>query len=527
MLLFKKLTNNAPVTAGVYIIKNKFNEIIYIGKAKNINKRLRSYLKTNISKTQSIVSNAASFEFISTSNELEALLLESNLIKKHKPRYNILLKDDKAYLYIAIDKNKKFPMLELIRKKNSQKICFGPYVSGKSVKLILSVLNKVFPLRKCKDSVFKISKKPCIYYQMQYCSAPCVDFIESIEYQKLIKKIEKVLKGNFKNIINDLEKEMLLASDNLDFEKASLLRDKLKALEILKEKQSVVLNSNDDIDLLTLKKLESIFVLNVLIVRNGVLLGQNNYSFDVNIEANELIERFLVDYYLQNIVPPQILVNFKIPSTTIVEFLKDAKIIESETYKDHTNLLPIVEQNILEFSKNSVLNVSEKLARLLHLLELHKIECYDMSNLSGTNCVGAKVVFINGEMFKTLYRKYKIKTSTSADDLKMMQEVVSRRIKDLDPLPDLIILDGGKTQINAVKDLVNVPIISIAKNKKGLRDKIYYLKNSKIIKIEPDDDVLFFIMRIRDETHRFVLSFHRKLRDKVALASELNLKDNL
>lgn len=522
MLPFNKFILDAPKTFGVYILKNNFGEIIYIGKAKNIYKRLQSYLKIEESKTLSIISNTATMEFVTTINELEALILESNLIKKHKPRYNILLKDDKDYAYIAIDKKNNFPKLEIIRKKDNKKICFGPYISGKNIRLILSIINKVFPLRKCKDNVFKISKKPCLYYQMKYCSAPCVGFIEHEMYKTFINKIEKVLKGNFKSIFNDLEKEMLLASDNLDFEQAGFLRDKIKALEILKEKQNVVLESNEDLDLLTLKKLNDFFVINVLVIRNGLLLGQNNYSFDKDTETEELIERFIVDYYMENLIPPKILVNFKISNPNILEFLKDTKI--SDDLKQFTKLLAIVEKNILEFSKNSILNINEKLARLLKLLEIHKIECYDMSNLSGTNCVGAKVVYINGEKFKNLYRKYKIKTETKADDLKMMQEVISRRIKDNEPLPDLIMLDGGKTQINAVKSLIKVPIISIAKNKTGLRDNIYYLKENKIIKIDANDDVLFYLMSIRDETHRFVISFQRKLREKIALQSGINVK---
>lgn len=523
MNAFQSLINIAPKTYGVYILKNINSQIIYVGKARNIFKRLKNYLNADDLKTKLIVENAFSADFIITTNETEALILESNLIKKHQPRYNILLKDDKAYLYIAIDEKKDFPNLELIRKKNKNKLCIGPYTSGQKLKNLIRLVNKIFPLRKCKDNVFKIAKKPCVYYQIKMCKAPCVNLINKSEYKEILKKVIHVLKGNTKNIIEETKNEMLRASNNLEFENASILRDKINDLLILNEKQNVIFNNQSDIDFITFRTFNDFHLINILILRNGMIIGQNNYSFDINYTAQEITARFLVDYYIKNIIPKRIILNFEI-TDDIKLFLNTASI--SLSFSKYEKLKAIIENNISEYSSKLFLDVNKKLANALRLLELYKIECYDMSNTSGSNCVGARATYINGQKIKNLYRTYNIKTDAKSDDLKMMSEVLTRRMKDLDDsLPDLILIDGGKTQINAVKNIIRdkCKIISIAKEKSANKlDKIYDLTNDKITKLNLEDDLVLYLMQIRDETHRFVLNFHRKKRGKTFKTSILD-----
>jgi len=512
--LFYKIYENSPNKTGVYILKNINKDIIYIGKAVDIRKRLASYLKANDDKTISIVKKTVEGNFILANNENEALILEANLIKKYQPKYNILLKDDKSYLYIAINKNKKFPYIELIRKKNEKYICFGPYTSKQNVRNIVNILNKVFLTRKCKDSVFKISKKPCLYYQIKQCLAPCVNYVDSRSYKIIIDDLIKVLHGKTDKIIKDLNNKMKTASNILDYELALNYRDKIKDLNLLKQKQNVIINVSTDIDIVTLKKIKDLYIINIIIIRNGILIGQNNYSYSTMYKQDEVVESFLSSFYVDNFIPKNLYLNFKINNKFFIRLFKNTKQVKN--LNKFSKILPLIENNIQYYLESLKIDLNLKLANLLNINNISRIECYDMSNISGSFSVGARVVYIDSIKVKNLYRKYKIKLNANSDDLKMMKEVLYRRFKDeQDTYPDLVLLDGGKTHINAVKTIIknNIKLLAIAKDA-SYKDKVYYFDSKKIVKLELDDELIFYLMKIRDEAHRFVNTFHKSKRDK-------------
>ena len=540
----KDQIKDIPQSPGVYIFKNAESVVIYVGKAIKLKDRLKHYVQYSNSsdpKLRVLVSNISELEIIRTNNELEALILESNLVKKYKPRYNIQLKDDKAYPYIKIDLKKEWPMLEIVRRfSDDGATYFGPYVSARGLRSLISVINKAFPLRKCSDSVLKSSKRPCINYQIHTCLAPCQGYIEKKDYMGLVEAVLKVLKGKITSVIEELEKEMLLASDNLDFEEAARIRERIKVLDVLYSRQSVVMSGDTrDIDVITFKKTGDIHVFNMLLIRNGLLLGQTNIVVNGNGTDEEAISRFLVEHYSKNILPDLISVPFEIKDLAVVDLIKtlsgNKKIqISSKYAPEIKRVRKIGEGNLDEYirmmntKKSRWMNSSSELCSLLGVPDssIRTIECYDMSNTSGQFAVGAKVFFLDGVPAKDSYRKYKIKGDYRGDDLKTMQEVFLRRIekKDEEPLPDLIILDGGRTQLNAVAGILKnlsskkYRLISIAKDRstsKGLSvDKLYYLNGEKMSTLEPSKALLNFIKMIRDEAHRFVISYHRQLRQK-------------
>lgn len=540
----KEQIKDIPQSPGVYIFKNAEGIVIYVGKAIKLRDRLKHYGQSSNSsdpKLRVLVSNIYELEIIRTNNELEALILESNLVKKYKPRYNIQLKDDKAYPYIKIDLKKEWPMLEIVRRfTNDGAVYFGPYVSARGLRSLISVINKVFPLRKCSDSILRSAKRPCLNYQIHTCMAPCQGYIEKKDYKGLVEGALNVLKGKIFSVIEDLEKEMLLASDNLDFEEAARIRERIKVLDVLYSRQSVVISGDTrNIDVITFKKTENIHVFNMLLIRNGLLLGQTNVVVDGNGTDEEAMNRFIVEHYSKNILPDLISLPFEIKDTAVIGLIKtlsaDKKIqLSSRSSSEIKRVRKIGEGNLDEYirmmntKRSRWANSSSELCKLLGVPEssISTIECYDMSNTSGQFAVGAKVFFLDGVPAKDSYRKYKIKGDYRGDDLKTMQEVFLRRIEKIEeePLPDLIILDGGKTQLNAVAGILRAlslksyRLISIAKDRstsKGLSiDKLYYLDGEEMSTLEPSKALLNFIKMIRDEAHRFVINYHRQLRQK-------------
>ncbi|MEI6093229.1 MAG: excinuclease ABC subunit UvrC [bacterium] len=432
-------------------------------------------------------------------------------------------------------------MLEIVRKfTNDGATYFGPYVSARGLRSLISVINKAFPLRKCSDNILKSAKRPCLNYQIHTCLAPCQGYIEKKDYMGLVDGVLKVLKGKITSVIEELEKEMLLASDNLDFEEAARIRERIKILDILYSRQAVVMSGDTrDIDLITFKKNENIHVFNILLIRSGLLLGQTNVVVQGNGTDEEAMNRLLVEHYSKNMLPDLISVPFEIKDAAVIALIKtlstNKKVqLSSKTGPEIKRIRRIGEGNLDEYirmmntKKSRWSNSSSELCKLLGVPanSIRTIECYDMSNTSGQFTVGAKVYFLDGVPAKDEYRKYKIKGDYKGDDLKTMQEVFLRRIEKIneEPLPDLIILDGGKTQLNAVASILKTlslktyRLISIAKDKstsKGLSiDKLYYLEDGYISVLEPSKDLLNFIKMIRDEAHRFVISYHRQVRQK-------------
>jgi len=536
----KNIIKEAPNAPGVYIFKSNDGIIIYVGKAKSLKNRLKSYLAKDADvKLKALQDHMSLLELIRTATEVEALILESNLIKKYKPRYNVLLKDDKAYPYLKININKDWPRLEFVRRVSSDgALYFGPYTSSRVLKELLTVLNKSFPLRKCSDTVFKISKRPCLNYEIGRCMAPCCGLIDRKAYKGILDGVIAVLKGDTNTVIKALEKEMLMASDSLNFEEAAKARERVRALKNLAEGQSVVIPGDDrDIDVISATQKDLLTVFNVMFIRKGALIGQANFALESK-DKIEAATRFLVDYYMRNMVPDQILLPFNIDDDAVIEFIKKRSVkkvrILSRADKNLRKIRLIGEQNLDLYAKNisgydsKWKTLSLELSRLLDITTtISTVECFDMSNISGTGCVGAKVYFDNGKPIKDFYRKYKIQGNFKGDDLKMMQEVLSRRLKRItdEPIADFVLIDGGKTQLRAVhavfinNKLKKYNLCSIAKDKtlsKGLsQDKIYHIDVDGVIsRLDISNELLNFLKRVRDEAHRFVISFHRKLRQK-------------
>ena len=540
----KELIKAAPMSPGVYIFKNSEGLVIYVGKARKLRDRLKSYvqyLRSDDPKLRVLGSNIRDLELIRTNNELEALILESNLIKKHKPRYNIQLKDDKAYPYIKINMKKEWPMLEIVRRfSDDGALYFGPYLSATGLRSLINVINKAFPLRKCSDNTLKTAKRPCLNYQIHTCLAPCQGYIKKDDYMGIVRGVVAVLKGKTAFVIEELEKEMLLASDNLDFEEAARIRERIKILGYLYSKQSVVMPDDvRDIDVISCKDLDDSYAFNILLIRGGMLLGQTNIVVQGQGTDEEALNRLLVDYYSKNMVPDLVGLPSDIYDEAVVDFIKNMSgnkkvTITKRMSPEIRRIRRIGEGSLEEYIKTLNIKkgrwdkVSLELTRLLGVgrSSIRTIECYDMSNISGKFAVGAKVFFTDGSPVKNNYRKYKMRGDYRGDDLKAMQEVFSRRLKRVqgEPLPDLIILDGGRTQLNAVNSTMIANgfkdhcMISIAKDKetsKGLsKDKIYSILDGEIVTFKPSNELLNFIKMIRDEAHRFVIKYHRDLRGR-------------
>jgi len=536
----KNTIKQAPNAPGVYVFKNTDGIVIYVGKAKDLRNRLKNYQTKDADiKLRALQEHMSLLELIRTATEVEALILEANLIKKYKPRYNVLLKDDKAYPYIKLNMHKDWPRLEFVRRVSPDgALYFGPYTSSRALKGLLVVLNKAFPLRKCSDTVFKISKRPCLNYEIGRCLAPCCGLIDKKNYQGILDGVISVLKGETNTVIKALEKEMFYASDSLNFEEAAKARERIKALKNLSEGQSVVIPGDDrDIDVISSTQKDNLIVFNIMFIRKGAFIGQANFALESE-DKVEAATRFMVDYYMRNMVPDQILLPFSIEDEALFELIKNRSTkkvkILNRASKELRKIRSIGEQNLDLYARNiSTYDskwkaISVELSKLLEIsANISSVECYDMSNISGTGCVGAKVYFGNGKPLKDFYRKYTIQGNFRGDDLKMMQEVLSRRLKKVEdePLADLVLIDGGKTQLRAVhsvfldESIKKYNLCSIAKDKtlsKGLsQDKIYHIDAYGVIsRLDVSNDLLNFLKQVRNEVHRFVITFHRQVRQK-------------
>jgi len=536
----KNTIKQAPNAPGVYVFKNTDGIVIYVGKAKDLRNRLKNYQTKDADiKLRALQEHMSLLELIRTATEVEALILEANLIKKYKPRYNVLLKDDKAYPYIKLNMHKDWPRLEFVRRVSPDgALYFGPYTSSRALKGLLVVLNKAFPLRKCSDTVFKISKRPCLNYEIGRCLAPCCGLIDKKNYQGILDGVISVLKGETNTVIKALEKEMFYASDSLNFEEAAKARERIKALKNLSEGQSVVIPGDDrDIDVISSTQKDNLIVFNIMFIRKGAFIGQANFALESE-DKVEAATRFMVDYYMRNMVPDQILLPFSIEDEALFELIKNRSTkkvkILNRASKELRKIRSIGEQNLDLYARNiSTYDskwkaISVELSKLLEIsANISSVECYDMSNISGTGCVGAKVYFGNGKPLKDFYRKYTIQGNFRGDDLKMMQEVLSRRLKKVEdePLADLVLIDGGKTQLRAVhsvfldESIKKYNLCSIAKDKtlsKGLsQDKIYHIDAYGVIsRLDVSNDLLNFLKQVRNEAHRFVITFHRQVRQK-------------
>ena len=538
---------------GVYLMKDATGAVIYIGKARNLKKRLSSYFKSSGRldlKVGILVDRIDDIETIITGTEKEALILESNLIKKHKPRYNVILKDDKRYPSLRIDLTEKYPNFSIVRKIGIDNAkYFGPFASAHAVRETLRTINKTFKLRKCKAKDFKTRTRPCLHCQMEGCLAPCCLDVDPAVYQEQVAEAMMFLQGRTPDLIRKVKKQMKGAARRQEFERAARLRDKIFALERTIEKQVAVTTDFKDRDVFALAQSSDHTVITVLAVRNGFLTGTRHYDFSEVISTkNEMLAAFIRQYYERHpYVPNEILVSLELEDADLVaEWLRDIKQkkipINYPRRGEKVRLVKLAVHNAENELKNVLASHSAEMDLLLRLQKKLKmntlpvrIECFDNSNISGTDAVAAMVVFENARARKDLYRKYGIKTVDEHDDYAYMKEVLTRRFGKGErsrPYPDLLMVDGGKGQLNIALAVIgelqlkeNFNILGIAKKdeKKGEnRDKIFVPGRANPIGFGREGELLLFLQRVRDEAHRFAIGFHRQRRRKKTLQSVLD-----
>lgn len=558
---------NLPEKPGVYIMKNSLGEIIYVGKAKILKNRVRSYFqhsKNHSEKVKVMVKNISEFEYIVTDSEMEALILECNLIKKHSPRYNIALKDDKFYPFIKITTNDDYPRVFVTRKyaKDGAKY-FGPYTNGTAVYETITLINKIFPIRTCKLLINEGGEKvrPCLNYHIKKCVAPCAGYVTKEQYSEMINDIMDILNGKDKTIIKTLKKDMEDASMNLEFEKAAKYRDKILAIEAIVEKQKIFKTMEGDEDFINIYQDEKDSCIQIFFSREGKVTGREHFIFEntADDKIGEVLEDFITSFYGGTA---------KIPRTIYVPDIEDSELIEDFlTIKrgakawikipqkgQKKDMLEMVRNNAkitLEQFKDKFLKEKEvnriSLEELQYLLDLDespfRIEAYDISNIQGVDSVGTMVVFEEGKSKNSDYRRFKIKSVKGANDYDSMREILERRfshgleeIKKIQErnlnfssgkfssFPDLIMMDGGKGQVNVALEVleklnISIPVCGLVKDDKHQTRGIIY--NNKELIINRSSNLMQMIRRIQDEVHRFAITYHRTLRDKRTLHSIL------
>lgn len=560
----KELVKDFPQTPGVYIMKNAGEKVIYVGKAKDLRARVRNYLTKSGDqrlRVKYLVQQIETIEYMLTHTEVEAFLLEASLIKKFRPRYNIRLKDDKSYPYIKCDMRHDFPRFYLARRVESDgAIYFGPYSSSAAVRGTINFLNRTFKIRDCRDSFFKSRTRPCITYQMNQCTAPCVEYVNKDQYGEQVDHCLKFLKGKSQKVIKNLEKEMKQAAGDERFELAARLRDSIKAVTMIQERQAVVSQKTDvDIDVVAFKGDERGTLIETLHVRAGRVIGSRSHflgnlnASDPSEEILEWLMSFLNQFYLDNKVPDEIILPVSIsgdmvrllqavlkerqgvsPSVSIPSGEEGKRLLDMALANANSHFEDQVSKRDLMFEGLQMIQ------KKLGLPDLPKrIECYDISHFQGQDNVASQVVFEDGVPKKDDYRKYKLKSFEGANDFLAMKEVLSRRLKHTEyDDPQLIVVDGGKGQLSlareALKEIgrLEIPLVALAKSRvkgeftdaevtesdervflPGRQNPVTFAKNSMAFQI---------LTGIRDEAHRFAITFHRKLRDQRSLSSALD-----
>jgi len=536
------LRAHAPEGPGVYLFKEGSGRPIYVGKAKNLRKRVLSYFKTSGDlppKTRVMMNRAKSLEFILTATDKEAFILESNLIKRHLPRYNIILRDDKQYPWLRLDPNEPYPSLCIVRKvKKDGARYFGPFSSSQAVRSTVKLVDRIFHLRKCRDRSLPKRSRPCLNYQLERCLAPCALDIPSETYRHVVDQVTLFLEGRSQELIKTLLKSMQKASDNLDFERAARIRDQIKAVERTVEPQSMVSAKMEDQDVIGLARSEARVQIVVLSIRKGHLTGSRDYAFKNEEEsATEVMEAFVKQYYPREaFIPKCILLSDPIEDRSgiekwISEIAGKRIMIECPSRGEKARLIKMAVANAENLLKSRAEPDLILLAQ--EVLKLKKpprtMEAFDISNISGDMAVGAVVTFLDGTPYRAGYRNYRIRNTEGIDDYGMMAELVSRRLAD-EPLPDLIVVDGGKGHLAVVKKVVDnqksgdrPELVAIAKANQGEEtDKVFVPGRKNPVALHRDHPVLLLLMRLRDEVHRRAISYHRKLRGKDMTASILD-----
>ncbi len=534
-----------PKLPGVYRMLNSKNEILYVGKAKNLPNRLKSYIaeKNHIIRTERMLSQTKKIEITTTSNESEALLLEANLIKKYKPKFNILLRDDKSFPFIFIGNKDKWPQIKRHRgKKTKEGFYFGPFASAGSANWTIKMIQKIFHLRVCDDTVFKNRERPCILYQIKRCSGPCVGYIKKEEYKSSVEDAIEFVSGKSRRIQKNLSNQMEKASDDLDFEKAVILRDRIKALNIIQSSQRINEANLVEADVIAGYKESGKTCIQVFFYRSKQNWGNQAFfpKHDPDEKLSNILNSFVSQFYENKSVPSLIILSEDIKEKNLIEKTlskKESKQINISVAKKGSKLKVInqaiknakdsLNRKLYESQNNKEL--FESVSRKFNLeANISLIEVYDNSHIQGTNSVGALIAFGDEGFIKKRYRKFNIKNKDNEqDDYGMMREVLNRRFKraiqekdNFLSFPDLVMIDGGKGQYSSARETMNelglhdIPVIAIAKGKYRNSGNETFFHNGKDYKFEKNDPTLFFLQRIRDESHRFAISAHRAKRKK-------------
>lgn len=535
---FKEKLALVPTKPGSYQMKNKDGVIIYVGKAKNLKNRLKSYFTGTVTgKTRRLVEDIDDFEYIVTSSELESLILEITLIKKYDPKYNILLKDDKTYPYIELT-NEKYPRLKIVRntkRKKTKDHLYGPYPNVSAARKTVNMINRIYPLRKCDN----LKKELCLYYHIHECLGYCVKEVPKEEINQMKKEITSFLKGDSKEIVEKIKKEMNKASEAMNYEKALELKNMLEDIDITLRRQKIDLNKGYQFDLVNYYKDENYLSIEIFFIRDGLLFGRHNEIIQTMIDPEEEVTEYIIKFYdKQGILPKELYLPEGLNSELISEYfdlktytpqkgkLKKLLDLAKENAKEQLDL----QEETLKKDDNLRKDAIEELKQLLNLDQVSRMESFDNSHLFGTFYVGGMVVFEDFLPRKNEYRKFKISTEVK-DDLSAMKEVLYRRyykvlMENLQK-PDLIVMDGGKLQISVAKEIIdslglNIPIIGLVKDN---NHKTSYIMNDKyeILEVSKDSNLFLFFTRIQEEVHRYAITYHRNIKAKGMLSSVLDV----
>ena len=559
----KEQLSSIPAKPGIYLMKDVNGKVIYVGKAVNLRNRVRSYFHASANrfpKTRHLRQDLSDLDFIVTASELEALILECNLIKKYQPRYNVMLKDDKRYPYIKITWQEAYPRIYTVRRmQNDGAKYYGPFTATWAVSQTLDLLRKIFPYLTCKREITGQDKRACLYYHIGRCPGPCIGAVSQEEYRTLVSQICRFLEGKSEEVIDDLRTQMAAASERLEFERAATLRDQIVALERVIERQRVVSSAVADEDVIAFACQDGNACVQVFFIRRGKLIGREYFVLEgtADEDARQIMTSFVKQFYDKAAyVPSEILLQSDIDEAMIIQSWLRTKrgtkvalkvprrgqkkeLVQMAAENAAETLAHLRAQWLLDEGKSV-----EALAELQEHLELAqppaRIECYDISNIQGKAATGSMVVFAKGVPRKSDYRRFKIRTVEGADDYAMMQEVLRRRFRKAvgntreigelakdtawTILPDLIVVDGGKGQLNAALEVMDeyglreaVPVVGLAKE----REAIFAPDRPEPILLPGGSQGLFLMQRIRDEAHRFALQYHRRLREKQTLTSTL------
>jgi excinuclease ABC subunit C len=548
-LNFQSKLDHLPEQAGVYLFKNAAGDVLYAGKASVLAHRVRSYFQKGgdqTPKTRLMLSQVEDLETIVTRSELEALILESNLIKRHRPKFNIILRDDKQYPYLRLPVRENFPRLSIVRKvQKDGALYYGPYTDGGALKNTLKVIRKVFPLATCEIEIDGTAERACIEFEIKRCMAPCIGNQTREEYHEIVTQVRQFLEGRDTELLDGLREQMHLAADRQTFEEAARLRDRIVSIERTLEKQRITQTAATDQDVFGLARQGTTVDLQILFVRGGLLIGRKDFFWPEAAETSdeELLRTTIEQFYNKDGLPPkELLIPTALNEAGLIEqWLSEKKgasvrVVAPERGVKH-QLVLLAEENaaaaLVDHLRNEETDrqAAAELKRLLHLERApRRIEGFDISNTMGSESVASFVVWEEGQARKSDYRKFRIKTVTGANDFASMKEAVARRYGEAEdlPLPDLVLIDGGLGQLAAAMDglreagRTGLPIIGLAKARGEKEERIFLPGRKNPIILKPNSPATHLLQRIRDEAHRFAITYHRKLRGKALVSSKLD-----